>query len=117
MIRAPVCPALLYLVPGVVGSQLIRALLHGEIASLWSGAPLPQPPANASGLSCDGCRRIMLLEEAIYCDARKNVDYCLACHAALPDATRASLEPMPVYRRCGVDPPTRDGTSPSGVLL
>ena len=30
-------PALLYLVPGVLGSQLLRAAICGEVAAVWTG--------------------------------------------------------------------------------
>ena len=37
-------PALLYLVPGVLGAIGVRALLEGEVGSIWSGGVLSQRP-------------------------------------------------------------------------
>jgi len=41
-------PALLYLVPGVLGSFFLRAVRHGEVSIVWSGAALPTPPDASS---------------------------------------------------------------------
>ena len=103
-------PALLYLVPGVVGSQFIRAVLCGELPAIWEGTRLPQPPENLSNVMCDGCRRGLFLDEKVYTDGA-NVDYSAKCYAGLPPEQQARLKEMMVYERCGVPPPpVRDTT-------
>lgn len=99
-------PALLYLVPGVIGFQLLRALLARDLEAVWEGSALPQPPANLSSLGCDGCGNGMLLDDHVWSDESRNVDYCPSCYVALPEGKQAALVEMPVYRRCKVDPPT-----------
>ena len=54
-------PALLYLVPGVLGSLLLRSRLHGEMRELFTGSTLvkqptspPPTPTNDDGGSSDG---------------------------------------------------------------
>ena len=109
-------PALLYLVPGVIGSQLMRALLVGELSALWNGTPLPQPPEDASPLVCDGCGSRLLLTESVWSDAGANLDYCAECVGSQPEARRSALTELPVWRRCGVDAPAAEeveGTYPS----
>ena len=39
-------PALLYLVPGVLGALLLRSLLHRETAALFSGSSLVKSPTS-----------------------------------------------------------------------
>jgi len=107
-------PALLYLVPGVIGSQLLRAVLMGELGRVWEGSALPQPPATLSSLGCDGCGRGLLLDELVWTDERRNLDYCQPCYADLPEAKRLALAEQPVYARCGVGRPT--GTSDHSLL-
>ena len=49
-------PALLYLVPGVVGALLCRSVLNHYVAELWAGSALPQPPPDTGTVICDGCQ-------------------------------------------------------------
>lgn len=98
-------PALLYLVPGVVGSQLVRSALRGELSDVWEGSPLPQPPANMSPIVCDGCRAALLLDETVYSDTAKNVDFCASCYGRLQEEKKAPLAELSVYSRCGIEPP------------
>ena len=98
-------PALLYLVPGVIGSQLIRSALRGETGSLWKGEPLPQPPTDTGTIGCDGCGKALHGEESVWSDARKNVDYCPKCYDTLAQEKCASLVSNAVWKRCGLDPP------------
>ena len=102
-------PALLYLVPGVIGSQLVRASLHGELHAVWTGAPLPQPHENISPLGCDGCRRRLLLDEICFSNASANRDFCARCYTNLPEEKRANLSEMMVYQRCGMPAPAANG--------
>ena len=46
-------PALLYLVPGVLLSQLLRAYSRGEVRLLWSGEALPLAAGGASDTSSE----------------------------------------------------------------
>ncbi|KOO26815.1 signal peptide peptidase-like 2b [Chrysochromulina tobinii] len=99
-------PALLYLVPGVIGFQLLRAVIACELQATWEGQQLPQLPANLSSLSCDGCNTSLLLDEMAHSDSDRNLDYCRACFARLPAEKRRDLVERPVHERCGVDLPT-----------
>ena len=99
-------PALLYLVPGVIGFQLLRAVIACELQPTWEGQQLPQLPANLSSLSCDGCNTILLLDEMAHSDSDRNLDFCRGCYARLPVDKRRGLVERPVHERCGVDLPT-----------
>jgi hypothetical protein len=113
-------PALLYLVPGVVGAIFLRSLLLHDVTPVWEGSPLPQPPEDLSNLGCDGCRGPMLLGDTVWSDPSKDVDYCAACYPALPAEKRGELTEQFVYQRCGIDPPPRkrEGASPpAGAML
>lgn len=99
-------PALLYLVPSVIGFQLLRAVIACELQATWEGRQLPQLPANLSSLSCDGCNTSLLLDEMAHSDSDRNLDYCRACFARLPAEKRRDLVERPVHERCGVDLPT-----------
>ena len=95
-------PALLYLVPGVIGSQVLRALLYCDLRQHWEGSRLPQPDPNVSSLQCDGCRKVMLHDCTVWSEAADNVDYCPACYAKLSPEKQAPLVEVGVHIRCGV---------------
>lgn len=46
-------PALLYLVPGVIGALLLRAACRGELAEIWTGRHLPRTDENGA-VDADG---------------------------------------------------------------
>ena len=69
-------PALLYLVPGVIGFQLARAALACNFAAVWDGSTLPQPCATLSNLGCDGCKSALYLDDDVWADEANNMDYC-----------------------------------------
>lgn len=100
-------PALLYLVPGVIGSLSLRALLQGELDALWYGSHLPRAPADQGQIACDGCQQTVRGDVIVFSDSSKNEDYCSACYELLPMGRRSLLVSSPVWKRCGVEPPRK----------
>ena len=97
-------PALLYLVPGVVGFQLLRSVLTCDFQRMWSGSALPQPPANLSGLACDACHCSMFLDELVWSDEKKNVDYCARCAPSGLQSYLSALAPFLLSFSRGISP-------------
>jgi len=96
-------PALLYLVPGVIGALLLRSLLQQSTRELWDGLSLPQQLGGV--VWCDGCKTGLQGSESVWSNARKNLDYCPACYSKLPFDKQALLTMVAVYLRCGIEPP------------
>jgi len=108
-------PALMYLVPCVLGSQLLVAWTRGELLAVWTGSPLPQSSSTGSRLLCNGCRVPLHLDAVCWSDPTQDVDFCQPCYAALPAGSRPSLTSMRVRQRCCTPPDDRPDGGPIGA--
>jgi len=111
-------PALLYLVPGTLGTTLVLAWRRGELHDLWEGRPSALPagalpavamcnycpgghqlkPAVAEAGACDGCRRAVVAGEQVMDCRACNWYLCAQCRPLDQASPPAGLDMQDLER-------------------
>ncbi|KAL1510856.1 hypothetical protein AB1Y20_005689 [Prymnesium parvum] len=91
-------PALMYLVPAVLGALFGRAILSRQLQQLWDGSILPDPKDEAL-LICDGCKAPQAKDDNVWSNRSQNLDFCTNCYEKLAIEERGSLAPMLAHGR------------------
>jgi len=104
-------PALLYLVPGTLGTTLVLGWKRGELMNLWEGEPIASGSSTPAGLgsacnycpsghalqpmaaeagSCDGCKKPVHAGQQVMDCRQCNWYLCQACRPLTPAAPPAA---------------------------